>query len=128
MLLIILLVLVVVFKYLSLKESFLGIKLPCPWEERTNQAINSRNTNKTKYYEEVASRIQARQQIQDKQSEINVNNSDLETALIDAQDKYTEILVENESLTDDLNKTTNNREICENFNKLKLNAIKKIYS
>lgn len=123
MLLIILLFLVVVHKYVSLKEKF-----TCIWEGRLNGAINARNKNKILYDNALKARNEALKNVREKNYEINVNNDSLENAIIDAGNKYTKIVAENESLKQALNKTTIKTERCESFNKLKLNAIKKIYS
>lgn len=123
MLLIILLFLVVMIKYVSLKEKF-----ACIWEGRLNGAINARNKNKELYDNAVKDRDRALADVKKKQTDINIQNNNLENALIDTGNKYTKIVAENESLKQALNKTTINSERCENFNKLKLNAIKKIYS
>lgn len=130
MLLIILLFLVVVHKYVSLKENFF-----CEWDWKARRAIDERNKRREQYYSKLAEYAEKEKQIntslqevKNKQDEIEVKNDELEKTYINVEKKYAEILADNELLKQDLNKTTINSEICEPFNKLKLNAIKKIYS
>lgn len=123
MLLIILLFLVVVHKYVSLKENFF-----CWADSKTQRAIDERNQRKTQYYDEEKQFTTYLNDLKEQQDIIESNTDTLEKYYTNAEEKYGEILAENESLIQDLNKTTMNRERCESFNKLKLNAIKKIYS
>lgn len=123
MLLIILLFLVVVHKYVSLKENFF-----CSWDGKTQGAITERDQRRKQYYAEEGKLKKSLEAVKNKRDTIEAENDTLEKTYIDAEQKYGEILAENESLIQDLNETTIKSERCESFNKLKLNAIKKIYS
>lgn len=123
MLLIILLFLVVVHKYVSLKENFF-----CIWDWKTRRAITERDQRRKQYYAEEGKLKKSLDAVKNKRDAIDGENDTLEKTYIDAEKKYGEILLENESLIQDLNNTTIKSESCESFNKLKLNAIKKIYS
>jgi predicted metallo-beta-lactamase superfamily hydrolase len=122
MILILLLCIVVGFKYFSFQEHF------CKWLPKMEKARISRDEAKRRYFEKEEEYKNKLQMVKDKQYEINMSNSDLENSFLKATTKFENVLNEYKNLSQQLNKTTINQDNCENMNKLKLNAIKKIYS
>ena len=122
MILILLLCLVVGFKYFYLQEYF------CQWLPKMEKARRSRDDIKRRYFEKEEELKNKIQKVKDKQYEINISNSDLENSLLKATTKFENVLNEYKNLSQQLNKTTINHDNCENINKIKLNTIKKIYS
>jgi len=122
MILILLLCIVVGFKYFSFQENF------CQWLPKMEEARRSRDDAKRRYFEKEEEYKNKLQMVKDKQYEINMSNSDLENSLLKATTKFENVLNEYTNLSQQLNKTTINHDNCEKKNKLKLNAIKKIYS
>jgi len=122
MILILLLCIVVGFKYFSFQENF------CQWLPKMEEARRSRDDAKRRYFEKEEEYKNKLQMVKDKQYEINMSNSDLENSFLKATTKFENVLNEYKNLSQQLNKTTINHDNCEKINKLKLNAIKKIYS
>lgn len=122
MILILLLCIVVGFKYFSFQEHF------CQWLPKMEEARRSRDDAKRRYFEKEEEYKNKLQMVKDKQYEINMSNSDLENSLLKATTKFENILNEYTNLSQQLNKTTMNEDNCKKNNKIKLNAIKKIYS
>jgi predicted nuclease with TOPRIM domain len=122
MILILLLCLVAGFKYFSFQEHF------CQWLPKMERAKRTRDDAKRRYFQKEEELKNQLQKVHDKQYEINMSNSDLENSFAKATTKFENVLNEYENLSQQLNKTTINHDNCEKMNKLKLNAIKKIYS
>ncbi|ADX06537.1 hypothetical protein 162310524 [Organic Lake phycodnavirus] len=122
MILILLLCLVAGFKYFSFQEHF------CQWLPKMERAKRTRDDAKRRYFQKEEELKNQLQKVHDKQYEINMSNSDLENSFAKATTKFENVMNEYENLSQQLNKTTINHDNCEKMNKLKLNAIKKIYS
>ena len=122
MILILLLCLVAGFKYFSFQEHF------CQWLPKMERAKRTRDDAKRRYFQKEEELKNQLQKVHDKQYEINMSNSDLENSFAKATTKFENVLNEYENFSQQLNKTTINHDNCEKMNKLKLNAIKKIYS
>lgn len=122
MILIIILCIVLFFKY-YFKETFI-----CAWDWKIRRAEEERDQARAEFDALERSKTGSLQNIREKQDEVNNSSTSLENALYLTSQKYEIILAENTKLTEQLNKATIDHDNCKNFNALKLNAIKKIYS
>lgn len=122
MILIIILCIVLFFKY-YFKETFI-----CSWDWKIRRAEEERDQARAEFDALEREKTGSLQNIRQKQDEVNNSSTSLENSLYLTSQKYEIILAENTKLTEQLNKATIDHDNCKNFNALKLNAIKKIYS
>lgn len=122
MILIVLLLIILFFKYFG-KESFIcdnEIKIPI---EKSN--IESAKKKLEEYVIKFNNSLQG---IRDKQGEIFTKNNILKELLLDVKDQYNTILQDYDDVTSKLNTTIIKEKTCSESNNIQLSATRNIYS